>query len=170
MTNRKRSRFRFSIKALMAAVTLLAVGLGGWIAYSNYRIHKLTGLLEEGAIVIIRDRTPKALQSIGIKQLSPFYSVATIELYVTPRGADALIGNSEQLTSNDVAQRYLVEKATLARSYGAKDIQLILIDSSFDSEWMKFASENAMSAIGDSKQRYMARLKANQESGANTNP
>ena len=97
------------------------------------------------------------------------FSVPTVELYVTPRGADALIGSSEQLTCKANAQKYLQEKAMEARSYGAEDIQLILIDS-FDSEWMKFASDNSMSAIGDSKQRYMARLKANQESGANINP
>jgi hypothetical protein len=122
------------------------------------------------SIVIIRDRTPKVLQAIGIKQLHPFYSVPTVELYVTPMGADALIGNSDQLTSKAAAQKYLFEKATEARSYGAEDIQLILIDSNFDSEWMRFASEHSMSAIGDKKQRYMARLKANQESGANINP
>lgn len=169
MTDRKRSRLRFSIKNLMAAVTLLAVGLGGWIAYSNYKVQRLTELRQQGAIVIIRNRTPRVLQAIGIKQLHPFYSVPTVELYVTPRGADALIGNSEQLRSKAVTQKYLLEKAMAARSYGAEDIHLILIDS-FDSEWMKFASENSMSAIGDNKQRYTARLKANQESGANINP
>ncbi len=153
----------------MAAVTLVAVGLGGWIAYSNYKIQKLIELRQQGAIVIIRDRTPSVLRAIGIKQLHPLYSVPTVELSVTPRGADALLGNSDQLTSSAVAQRYLLEKATLARNYGAKDIQLILIGS-FDSKWMKFASENSMSPIGDSKQRYMARLKTNQESGANINP
>jgi len=169
MTDEKRSRLRFSIKTLMVAVTLLAVGFGGWIAYSNYKIRKLTDLRQQGAIVIIRDRTPRVLQAVGIKQLHPFYSVPTVELYVTPRGADASIGNSDQLTSNSVAQKNLLELATLARSYGAKDIQLILI-CTFDSEWMKFASENSMSAIGDNKQRYLARLKTNQESGANINP
>jgi hypothetical protein len=73
------------------------------------------------------------------------------------------------LTSKAFAQKYLREKAKEARSYGAEDIQLGLLDS-FDREWADFAFENSMSPIGDSKQRYMARLKANQESGANFNP
>lgn len=169
MTDRKRSSFRFSLKTLIASVTLLAVGIGGWISYSNYKIQRLRELRQQGAIVILRDRTPSVLQAIGIKQLPPFYSVPTVELYVTPRGAGASIGNSQQVTSKAVAQKCLQEIAMEARSYGAEDIQLIVIDS-FESEWIKFASENSMSAIGDSQQRYLARLKANQDSGANINP
>ncbi|HVT26516.1 MAG TPA: hypothetical protein VHE81_00725 [Lacipirellulaceae bacterium] len=164
-----RARVRFSLKALLAAMALLAIGLGVWISYANYKLHMLTALRKEGAIVIIRDRTPKALQSIGVKQLSPFCSVPTIEFYVTPRGSDALIGNSDKPMSKADAQEYLLAKEAEARTYGATDVQLVVIDS-FDSEWMKFAIQHSMSAIGDSKQRYSARLKANQESGANINP
>lgn len=109
------------------------------------------------------------LQKMGIKQLYPFYAVATVELHIAPRGDDALIENSGQLSSKAVAQKYVVETAREVRNYGATDIQLILIDS-FDSEWMRFASENSLSVIGDTRQRYITRLKANQESGANINP
>ena len=153
----------------MAIVTLTAVGLGGWIVYSNYKIHKLIELRQQGAIVIIRDETPQWLESIGIERLSPFSSVPTVELYVTPMGTDALVGDSETLKSNAVAQRLILEQASTATAYGAEDIQLILVDN-FDSEWMTFANDNSLSAIGESKQRYTARLKANRESGANINP
>jgi hypothetical protein len=164
-----KSRPRFSIKALLVVVTFLAVGLGGWIAYSNYKIQNLTGLREQSAIVIVRDQTPKALKSLGIKQLRPLSSVATVELYVTPKGANASIGDSEATMSVAAAQNIILEQATTARENGANDIQLILIDGS-DAEWMRFARENSMSVIGESKPRYMARLKANRESGANINP
>jgi hypothetical protein len=40
-----------------------------------------------------------------------------------------LSGISETPTSNAVAQKYVLEKASEARSYGANDIQLILIDN-----------------------------------------
>jgi hypothetical protein len=164
-----RSRLKFSIKALLAAMTLLAVGLGGWLAYTNYKIKKLTELRHQDAIVIIRKETPGALQSLGIEQLPPFSSVPTVELYVTPKGASATIGNSEELLPNAVAQKYILEQATEARNNGAQDIQLILVDT-FDPEWANFAQKNSMSVIGDTKERYQARLKANQESGANINP
>jgi hypothetical protein len=169
MADKMRSRPRFSIKALLVVVTLLAVGLGGWIAYSNYKIHNLTGLRKQSAIVIVRDQTPKALKSLGIKQLRPFSSVATVELYVAPKGANASIGDSEAVMPVAAAQKIILEQATAARENGATDIQLILIDDS-DADWMKFARENSMSVVGESKPRYMARLKANRESGANINP
>lgn len=169
MTDRNRTRLRFSIKTLMAVVTFVALSLGGWIAWSKYKLQQLTVLRQQGTIIIIRDRTPRALQAIGIKQLHPFYSVPTVELYVTPKGADALVGNSEQVISNADARNNLLHQAAIARGYGATDIQLILIDS-FDGEWTNFAFANSMALIGDSKQRYMARLKANQETGANINP
>ena len=162
-------RPRISLRTLLSIVTLLAVGLGGWIVYGNYRIHKLTELRQEGVIVIVRDGTPEVLRSIGISNLSPFRSVPTIELYVTPKANGALLGNSEELKSKSDAQKYLLEKAEVARSYGAEDLLLILIDS-FDPVWMKFGSDNSMSIISDSAQRYIARLKANQETGANINP
>ena len=74
-----RTRVRFSVKALLVAMSLLAIGLGGWISYANYKLHKLTALRDEGAIVIIRDRTPKALQSIGVTS-EPYcpYKVAKV--------------------------------------------------------------------------------------------
>jgi hypothetical protein len=169
MKEKKQSRFRFSIRALIASLTIVAVGLGGWIAYSKHRIQGLFELRQQGAIVIVRDRTPQALQAIGISQLSPFFDVPTVELYVTPLGSDALVGNSETLTSSDIAQKTILEQASSARHYGAKDVQLILIDS-FDPKWFAFAEDNSLTTIGDSKQRYMERLKANQESGANINP
>jgi hypothetical protein len=162
-------RLRFSVKKLLTAVTLLALVLGGWIGYANYKIKNLTELRQEGEIVIIRDETSKALQSVGIEQARPFFSVPTVELYVTPKGANALIGDSEELIPNATAQKIILKKAMEARRNGAKDIQLILIDD-FDSEWMKFGSENSMSVIGENRERYLKRLKANRDSGANINP
>jgi hypothetical protein len=153
----------------MIAFTLLAVGIGGWFAYAEYKIKNLTKLRQQGEIVIIRDGTPKSLQSVGIKQFGTLSSVPTVELYVTPKGANASIGESEELIPKAAAQNYILDEATKARSNGAKDIQLILIDG-FDPEWMDFASKNAMSVIGESRERYLKRLKANRESGANINP
>lgn len=164
-----RKRLRFSIRALLGTMALVALVLGGWVAYSHHKLHKLTELREDGAIVIIRDGTPEVLQSIGLKKLSPFCSVPTVELYVTPLGTDALVGNTDKPMSRKSAEEYIRGKAIEARNYGANDIQLILIDK-FDTEWMKFAEDNRLAAIGDTKQRYMARLKANQETGANINP
>jgi hypothetical protein len=109
------------------------------------------------------------LKSLGIKHVPPFSSVATVELYVTPKGANASIGDSEELMPVAAAQRTILEQATAARENGANDIQLILIDSS-PPEWMEFATQHSLSGIGDSKKRYITRLKANQKSGANTNP
>jgi hypothetical protein len=170
MTNeKKQSRFRFSIRALFASVTILAVSLGAWIAYSKHRIQGLIELRQQGAIVIVRDRTPQALQAVGLSELSPFFDVPTVEFYITPVGNDAFVGNSDTLTSRDLAQKTILEQASIARSYGAEDLQLILIDS-FDPKWMTFGEENSLSVIGETKQRYMKRLKANQESGANINP
>jgi hypothetical protein len=162
-------RLRFSVKKLLAVATLLALALGGWIGYANYKINNLTSLRQEGEIVIIRDETPKALQSVGITQAKPFSSVATIELYVTPKGANASIGNSEEVMPRAAAQQYILEKATTARRNGATDIQLILIDG-MDPEWVTFANENSMSVIGETRERYLKRLKANQKSGENINP
>jgi hypothetical protein len=167
MTNRIRARF--SVKTLMIAWTLLAAGIGGWIAYAEYKMKNLTKLRQQGEIVIIRNETPKLLQSVGINELSPLSSVPTVELYVTPKGPNALIGDSEELIPKATAQKYILDKATKARNNGAKDIQLILVDS-FDPEWMEFASENSMSIVGESRERYLKRLKANRESGANINP
>lgn len=163
-------RFRFSIRFLLAIVTLLALILGGWIAYSNYEIHQLTNLRQQGAIVIIRDRTPGWLRTIGINHLHPFFSVPTVELYVTPQSTSTLIGNSDEPISTAAAQKEILKMAAEARSCGATDVQLILLDN-FDGEWARFATTaNSMSIIGDSTQRYSARLKANQDTGANFNP
>jgi hypothetical protein len=164
-----RTRLRFSIRTLLAVVTALAVGLGGWIGYSKDKLNKLAAMRQEGAIVIVRNGTPKWLRSIGVEQLSPFYSVSTVELYVTPMGDEALVGNSDKLISKEEAKSCILEQAAEARSYGSKDIQLILIDD-FNAEWMEFAAANSMAVIGDRRPRYLARLAANQESGANINP
>ena len=168
MNDKTHHRFRFSIKTLIACLTILAVGLGGWISYSKHRIQGLLKLREQGAIVIIRDRTPEALQSVGIANLSPFFDVPTVELYVTAMQDDALVGSSDVLVSRATAQSQILEQVATAKSYGAQDIQLILVDS-FDPQWMAFAEEHSLSTIGESKQRYMKRLHANQESGANIN-
>jgi hypothetical protein len=165
----KRIRFRFSLKALFTLIAVVAVAFGGWIGYSRYKIRRLVELREQGVIVILRDRTPTFLQSVGLKNMSPFFDVPTVELYVTPKGTDALVGNSDTLKSNAIAKEEILRQAAVARSYGAKDLQLILIGD-FSPEWMAFAQENSYSIIGDSKQRYLKRLKANQESGANINP
>ena len=169
MSKHKQSRFRFSTRTLIACVTILAVVLGGWIAYSKYNIQKLLELRQQGAIVIIRDRTPQTLQRLGLQQLSPFFDVPTIELYITPIGDEASVGDSDQLISRVNAQEKILVQLATARSYGAEDIQLILVDK-FDHEWMKFAEENSLATIGETKQRYVKRLRANQESGANINP
>lgn len=138
-------------------------------ALTNYNIHNLTGLRKDGAIVIMREQPPKARESLGVEPLRPFSSVVTVELYVTPKGANASIGDSEAVMPVAVAQKHLVEKAAEARSYGAEDIQLGIIGG-VDRDWMKFGIDNSMSVIGDSKPRYLAQLKANRESGANINP
>ncbi len=169
MAIKKRTRIRFSLKSLLVFVTLSAVVFGTWIAYSNFKIRKLVELRQQGVIVILRDGTPHWLKSIGIKRLSPFSRVPTVELYVTPMGSDAIVGNSENLTSNVIAQELIMEQVSTARAHGAEDIQLILVGS-FSPEWMAFANDNSLSSIGDSKQRYAARLKANQKTGANINP
>jgi hypothetical protein len=169
MNNRKRTRLRFSLKTLFALVTIAAVCFGGWIEYSRYKIRKLVALRQQGVIVIVRDRTPKLLRSVGITNLSPFFDVPTVELYVTPKGADALVGNSETLLSDASARQRLLEQAAIARSYGAADIQLIQVDGS-SPEWSAFADENSLLRIGESNERYKKRLKANQETGANINP
>jgi len=165
----KRTPLRFTVRTLLAVVTLVAVCLGGWISYENHKIHNLEKLRQQGAIVIVRDGTPQWLRSLGIERLVPFYSVPTVELYVTPKGNDAIVGNSGTLTSKSVAQKLILDQASTARANGANDIQLIIVDD-FDREWSKFASDNSLASIGESKQRYAAWLKANLESGANINP
>lgn len=163
------TRLIFSLKGLFAFVTLVAVILGAWIGYSRFKVKKLTELRQQGAIIILRDRTPQLLQSIGIRELSPFFDVPTVELYVTPNGGNAFVGDSETVTTNAQAKEQLLQQATVARSYGAEDIQLILVDGSTP-EWRTFAKENGFKTIGERKQRYMKRLAANRESGANINP
>lgn len=162
-------RFRFSTKSLISAVTVIAVILGGWIFYSKYNIQQLLELREQGAIVIIRDRTPLALQRVGIQNLTPFFDVPTIELYITAIEDTAIVGDSDQPISRVEAQKEILAQVATARRYGAEDIQLILIDN-FDHEWGMFAQENSLLTIGDSKPRYAKRLQANQETGANINP
>jgi hypothetical protein len=98
-----------------------------------------------------------------------FYSVPTVELYVAPRSAGALVGNSEKLTSEKLAKQRILEMATEASNYGAIDVQLVLVDN-FALEWAKFGADNSMPPISDSKERYLTRLKANQDSGKNVNP
>jgi hypothetical protein len=169
MDDKSRRRLRFSVKSLFIVVTLLCVGLGGWITFSNYKLRRLTKLRAEGAIVIFRDRTPRPLQAIGITHLHPFYSIPTVELYVTPQGSESVVGNNEVLVPNETARRRIIEMASEARSCGANDIHLITLDG-FDPEWFRFANENSLTVIGESKNRYLARLKANQEPGANINP
>lgn len=169
MSTDKQSRFRFSTKSLIACVTILAAVLGGWIIYSKYNIQKLLDLRQQGAIVIIRDRTPLSLQKLGIQHLSPFFDVPTIELYITAREDEAMVGDSDLLIPRVNAEEKILEQVATARRYGAEDIQLILIDN-FDQKWMKFAEQNSLSTISESKPRYAKRLRANQESGANINP
>jgi hypothetical protein len=171
MEEKKKRRLRFSIKTLIACITIVAMSLGGWIAFSKFQIQKLEELRDQGVIVIVRDRTPQAFQSVGIKRLSPFFDVPTIELYVTPLGNDAKVGNSDELVSNSDAEELILSQAALARSYGAEDIQLGLVDiGSFDHGWRMFATENSLLTVSESKERYAKRLRANQESGANINP
>lgn len=160
---------RFSVRALLVGMTLLAVFLGGWIGYAKYKMRNLTELRDQGDIVIFRHETPKAMQSVGIEKFPPLTSSPTVELYVTPKGANALIGDSDELIPMAIAQERILEKATRARSNGAKDIQLILLDG-FDPAWMSFAQSNSMNVIGDTRDRYLKRLKANRESGENINP
>jgi hypothetical protein len=166
---RQRARFRFSIRAAMALLTVVAVGLASWIFYSKHRMQKLVGLRDQGVIIIVRDRTPQLLQYIGIRELSPFFDVPTVELYVTPVGEDAYVGNSNALVSREEAEGSILQQASTARSYGADDLQLILIDN-FDSKWMGFGDQHSLSVIEDGKERYAKRLRANQENGANLNP
>lgn len=162
-------RFRFSIKVLIAVIAVIAVGFGNWIAYSNAKFARLYDLRDKGAIVIIRNDTPKVFQAIGLKHLTPFFDVPTVELYVTPIGQEAMVGNIKALWKTADAKDMILDQASVARSNGAKDVQLILIDD-FDADWMMFAEEHEMASIGDSKERYEKRLKANQETGANINP
>jgi hypothetical protein len=169
LNRQSRIRFRFSLKALLAFITLVSLGIGGWKAYSLFRIKKLEELRQQGVIVILRDRTPQALQSIGLKQLSPFFDVPTIELYVTPLGADAQVGDSQSVVPNSTAEQSILEQARIARSYGAKDLQLGILGE-WDNSWGEFAFKNSLSPIGDSRECYLKRLRANQESGANINP
>ena len=163
-------RPRFSMKALLAVVTIAVVGLGGWIAYSKYKLRELQKLRTDGAIVILRDQTPQALQSIGIRQLSPFYEVPTVELYVTSVGDQAYLGDSETAMPVAEAKERIAEQAATARSYGANDIQLIFIGQLTGREWMVFAEENRLTVISENKNRYLERLRANRESGANIDP
>jgi hypothetical protein len=153
----------------MIALALLAAALGGWIGYAKYKMKNLTELRQQGEIVIIRHQTPNVMQSVGIEKFSPLTSVPTVELYVTPKGANALIGDGEELVPVATAQERILEKATEARNNEAKDIQLILLDG-FDPAWMRFAKSNSMNVVGDTRDRYLKRLKANRESGANINP
>lgn len=166
---KKPPRFRFSLKALVTFIAILAFTFSSWIVYSKYRIQRLIELRQQGAIVIIRNQTPQAFQAVGLGHLSPFYDVPTVELYVTPSGDTAKLGNVEAPVPKTDAEKAILEQASIARSYGAKDVQLIMIDS-FDPGWMGFAEDNGLSSIGDSKERYLKRLKANQETGANINP
>lgn len=92
-----------------------------------------------------------------------------MELYVTPRGNEAMVGNSQSSTSKAAAKKLILDQASTARANGADDIQLIIVDS-FGREWSTFANNNSLACIGENKQRYAARLKANLESGANINP
>lgn len=169
MSKHRQSRFRFSFRTLIACITILTVGLGGWISYSRYNIQKLLELRQQGAIVIIRDRTPQILKRFGIQQLSPFFDVPTIELYITAVGDEAKVGDSDHLISRGNAEERILEQATTARSYSAEDIHLCLVDN-FDVKWGIFAQRNSFLCISESKQRYLKRLRANQESGANINP
>src|SRR3954470_16323758 len=89
-------RVRFSIKSLLVVITLLAATLGAWIAYSTYEMKNLMALRNDDAIVVLRNQTPKALKAMGVKSSSPIFSAATVELYVTPLGTNALIGASNQ--------------------------------------------------------------------------
>lgn len=162
-------RVRFSIKVLLAVMAVVAVGFGNWIAYSNAKLASLDRLRDQGAIVIIRNKTPKVFQAIGLKHLTPFFDVPTVELYVTPLGQEAMVGNVKARWKTADAKHMIISQVRDARSNGAKDVQLILIDS-FDADWMTFADEMGMATIGDSKERYEKRLKANQETGANINP
>jgi hypothetical protein len=166
----KRFRPRFSLKALFALVTIIAIVLGGWIGYSRYKVRKLVELRQQGAIVILRDRTPSFLQSIGLKNMSPFFDVPTVELYVNPKGSEASVGNTENLISNTDAQVQLLRQASIARNYGAEDIQLILLTDESVPDWSAFAKENSFSTIRENPERYRKRLEANQESGGNINP
>jgi hypothetical protein len=163
------TRLRFSTRILLLSVTTVALALGGWIAYSKHRLNQLAGMRREGAIVIVRNGTPPWLQSIGVKQLSPFYSVSTVELYVTPMGSEAVIGVSDRPLPRDEAKSRLLDQANEARGYGSKDIQLISLGD-LDRDWMAFAESNSLTVVSDSKERYLKRLAANQETGADVNP
>ena len=167
--NPKKTRPRFTIRTLLVIVTLFSACLGGWIGYQNQRIRTIEQLRNHGAIVILRDKSPWWLSSIGVKTLRPFTAVATVELYVTPMGANARIGNGETMTPNARAQDMILRQADVARSNGAKDIHLGIIGEPA-MEWFLFAQDNSMKAIVESAERYAARLEANIKNGANINP
>ena len=93
----------------------------------------------------------------------------TVELYVTPAGDNARVGDSESITTNALAQDLILKQANVARSNGAEDIQLIIVGKP-EMEWFLFAQENSMAAIGETAERYAARLKANLETGVNIDP
>ena len=169
MLDKKPTRLRVSLRILIAAVTIVALGLGCWIAYANHKMRQLVSMRQSGAIVVFRDGTPNALKSIGIVNLSPFLEVPNVELYVMPLGDSAVVGNSDVSVPVDVAKHVIRDQASTARSLGAKDVQLIQIDR-YDPAWQTFADENSLTTINESKPRYLKRLNANQETGANTNP
>ena len=165
----KRGRPKFTIRTLLLIATLFAVCLGGWIGYKNQRIWSIEQLRNQGAIVILRDRPPGWLSSVGVKTLRPFTTVPTVELYVTPAGDNARVGSNESSTTNALAQDAILKQANVARSNGTEDIQLIIVGEP-EMEWFSFAKDNSMAAIVDTAERYAARLKANVKTGANINP
>ena len=168
-THAKPRRLRFTVRTLLVALTVFAICFGGWIGYENQKIRNLKELRNQGAIVILRDGTPQWLKSLGIRELRPFCTIPTVELYVTPIGIDTIVGSSKTKTSKLEAQALILKQSSTAKTNGATNIQLVVVDN-FDPEWGAFAMKNSLKFIVETKQRYLKRLEANLESGANINP
>jgi len=164
--------FRFSLKSLFFAATIVSFGFGLWVFTSQMRIQELQSLRDQGAIVRLVCNPPQLLRSIGCDNTWPlFVEPLAVEFYVTPVVGGAKLGDADVVISKEDAMVRLLEQRTEARRLGASDIFLIHIGRSSDtSDWIRFGIDNFSGSIGGNETRYQLRLATNRETGANINP
>ncbi len=172
MRNKAR-HFRFSLKSLLLLVTLVAFALGAWIVSSQSRIREIESLRDQGTIVRLVCNPPSILQSIGLKNTWPlFVEPFVIELYVSPVEGGARLGDDDTVFSKEDAFARLLEQKAEASRMGASDIQLAIVmgPGRPPMEWLRFGTDNFGVSVCENESRYLLRLAANRENGANINP
>ena len=116
----RRRRFRFSVRSLLACLTLVSVVIGVTIGFARSRLARLEELHGDGVFVMLHENPPRWARKLPIQSWRPFFVDAHVTVLVTPRGSSAATAE----VSREVTERVLLSRLREARSAGADVVGL----------------------------------------------